>query len=349
MSLLLCKDYFIKMKFDIFKSADKLFLDWIKHNALEIDIPKDNYLIIESKEISSIFVLIEGTLEVLTSSSKSSNLSLDILNAGSMIGEMSFLEGDLPVASVKSNTQCKLFNIKFKLLTDEIIRNPRLAKSFYKLIAQKLCAQLISQNKLISYVHSKYDDNNEPLRKFIPLFSSLTDIDAAWISNNGKLLSIENREVLINQGETLKYIYIVLSGSGDIYLNEGGRKLKVGISKRGELLGETSMMLDKQECASASVIASPQMDLLAISRSILNDKINSDLAFGFRFYRGLAIMLSQRSRDQLDRAGLNYHSKSSNQKDNYTYDNDELDLKTLTSISKASNSFDRLCNKLYNT
>ena len=337
------------MKFDIFKSADELFLDWIKHNALEMNIPKDNYLINESKEISSIFIVIEGTLEVITSKSNSSSLSLGFLNAGSMIGEMSFLEGDLPVASVKSTTKCKLLNIKFKLLTEEIIKNPRLAKSFYKLIAQKLCSQLISQNKVISYVHSKYEDNNEPLRKFIPLFSSLTDIDAAWISNNGKLLSIENREVLINQGEKLKYIYLVLSGRGDIFINDGGRQLKVGISKRGELLGETSMMLAEQEYASASVIASPQMDLLAISRNVLNEKINSDLPFGFRFYKGLAIMLSQRSRDQLNRVGLNYQSKSSYQKDDYTYDNDELDLQTLTSISKASNSFDRLCNKLYNT
>ena len=75
------------MKFDIFKSADELFLDWIKHNALEMDIPKDNYLINESKEISSMFILLEGTLEVITSKSNSSSIFLDVLNAGSMIGE----------------------------------------------------------------------------------------------------------------------------------------------------------------------------------------------------------------------------------------------------------------------
>ncbi len=337
------------MKFDVFKSADKLFLDWMKNNALEIDIPKDNYLINEAKEISSLFIVIKGTLEVITSKNDSSDLSLGVLNAGSMIGEMSFLERDLPVASVKATTECKLFKIKFKLLTDEIFNNFKLAKSFYKLITQKLCAQLISQNKLIGYVHTKHDDINEPLRKFIPLFSTITDIDTAWISNNGKLLSIENREVLINQGEKLNYIYIVLSGKGHVYINEGGENLKVGISKRGELLGETSMMLPEQEYASASVVACPQMNLLAISRRMLNEKINSDLAFGFRFYKGLAIMLSQRSRDQLNRVGLNYKSKFSHENDEYTNENDELSLDMMTSITKASSSFDRLCNNLYNT
>ena len=337
------------MKFDVFKSADEFFLDWIKNNASEIEIPKDNYLINEATEISSLFIVIEGTLEVITSTRDSSNLSLGVLNVGSMIGEMSFLEGALPVASVKSTTQCRLLNIKFKLLTDEIIQNFKLAKSFYKLIAQKLCAQLISQNKLIGYVHTKYDNINEPLRKFIPLFSSITDIDTAWISNNGKFISIDNHEVLINQGEKLNYIYIVLSGRGDVYINEGGQKLKVGISKRGELLGETSMMIPEQEYASASVVACPQMDLLAISRTMLNEKINSDLAFGLRFYKGLAIMLSQRSRDQLNRVGLNYISKLSHEKDEYSYENDELSLDMMTSITKASNSFDRLCNNLYNT
>ena len=148
------------MNFDVFKSADELFLDWIKNNASEIEIPKDNYLINEATEISSLFIVIEGTLEVITSTRDSRNLSLGVLNAGSMIGEMSFLEGALPVASVKSATQCRLLKIKFKLLTDEIMQNFRLAKSFYKLIAQKLCAQLVSQNKLIGYVHTKYDNNN---------------------------------------------------------------------------------------------------------------------------------------------------------------------------------------------
>ena len=109
------------------------------------------------------------------------------------------------------------------------------------------------------------------------------------------------------------------------------------------------MMIPEQEYASASVVACPQMDLLAISRTMLNEKINSDLAFGLRFYKGLAIMLSQRSRDQLNRVGLNYISKLSHEKDEYFYENDELSLDMMTSITKASNSFDRLCNNLYNT
>ena len=41
------------MKFDVFKSADEFFLDWIKKNALEIEIAKDKYLINEATEIST--------------------------------------------------------------------------------------------------------------------------------------------------------------------------------------------------------------------------------------------------------------------------------------------------------
>ena len=337
------------MDFNFFKLADKKLTEWVDKNAEFIDIKKDTTFINESKEIKSLFVIISGQVEVNTSTQGSKNITLATLEDGAMIGEMSYLEKKNPVASVKSITDLKLIAIKFQIISDQIESNYELSKSFYKLISTKLCSQLLSQNKLIGYVHSNYDDSNEPLRKFISLFSSLDELDISWMSNIGKVISIDENNFLISQGEKLNYIYIVLSGRGDVFINENDKDIMVGISKRGELLGETSMLVSAQQNATASVRAKTQMDVLAISRNKLFSKIRDDSDFATRFYKGIAIMLSQRSRDQLNNIGLNYLSNNLNQIEGNNILNDELDFDLISSISKASSRFDRLCNQLYST
>ena len=272
-----------------------------------------------------------------------------MLKEGAMIGEMSFVEETLPVASVISSTDCKILKIDFQLLRNEFKINKILSRSFYKLVSTKLCNQLLSQNKLIGYSHSTYDEEKEPLRKFIALFSSLNEVDIDWIRNHGKLISIEKKDFLIYQGEILNYVYLVLSGRGDVLLNTGKRNEIVGVSKRGELLGETSMLVEEQISASASVRASTQMDLLAISRKNLSKKINDDYDFANRFYKGISIMLSQRARDQLKNISLEFKSPENNTYENEIDNMDELNLDLMSSISKASNHFDRLCTQIYST
>ena len=61
----------------------------------------------------------------------------------------------------------------------------------------------------------------------------------------------------------------VLSGEAEIVLTLGGRPEVVGTSKRGELLGEMSLLLNDQQGASAGVRSSQGMDLLMIEQLIV--------------------------------------------------------------------------------
>ncbi|WP_269617146.1 cyclic nucleotide-binding domain-containing protein [Prochlorococcus marinus] len=338
------------MDFNFFKIADRLLVDWVNKNAQLINIQKESCLINESKMLNSIFILVSGSLEVIKSVKDSDPLILSTLNEGAMIGEMSFMLASNPSASVISKSEIEILKIDFHLLRNEFSRNKSLSMSFYKLISIKLCYQLLTQNKLIGYSHSKYNDDREPLRKFISLFSSLNEIDIDWISQKSKLITFEKDDFVINQGEILNYVYIVLSGKGDVLINVDEQNKTVGISKRGELLGETSMLVEEQKYASASIKAITQMDILAISRNTLYEKIYEDIDFAIRFYKGLAIMLSQRSRDQLKRLDIEFQFYEYNNYDiKRDFEEDELNLELMSSISKASNHFDRLCNQLYST
>ncbi len=337
------------MNFNFFKIADRSLIDWMSKNSQSIDISKGDYLIMENELLNSLYILVSGNLEVIKSKKESVPLILSVLKEGAMIGEMSFIEENLPVASVISSSDCKILKIDFQLLRKEFKINKILSRSFYKLVSTKLCNQLLSQNKLIGYSHSTYDAEKEPLRKFIALFSSLNEVDIDWIKNHGKLISIEKKDFLIYQGEILNYVYLVLSGRGDVLLNTDEQNQIVGVSKRGELLGETSMLVEEQISASASVRASTQMDLLAISRKNLSKKINDDYDFANRFYKGISIMLSQRSRDQLENISMEFKSPKDNTYENEIDNMDEINLDLMSSISKASKHFDRLCTQIYST
>ena len=54
----------------------------------------------------------------------------------------------------------------------------------------------------------------------------------------------------------------VLSGEAEIVFTLGGKSEVVGTSRRGELLGEMSLLLNDQKGASAGVRSSQGMDLL---------------------------------------------------------------------------------------
>jgi len=98
-----------------------------------------------------------------------------------------------------------------------------------------------------------------------------------------------------------------------------------------------SLLLEEQHGASAGVHCPDGMALLTINRTRLLAELESDLSLSCRFYRGLACMLSQRSRDQLQRhrGGTNSHQSELIE---------TIDLDQLTGISRAARHFDWLCN-----
>ena len=80
------------------------------------------------------------------------------------------------------------------------------------------------------------------------------------------------------------------------------------------------------------------MDLLNLERSLLSKELQQDANFAFRFYRGLACMLSQRSRDQLLR-----HQRSIVSQQVEQSESDQLEIAQLSGISRAARHFDWLC------
>ena len=323
--------------FNILESASPELRTWLLVNGESMSIPTETVLIKEGERTPNPIVLLEGRLNVTTSNKQQGQEQLSSLTPGCLVGEMSWLEKRPAVATITSSGDCTVLRLSIQQLELLESQQPALAAQLHHVIAQKLAVQIQGQN---IWAHRLHTDHGpvEALRKVLTLFSTLQEQDVFKLARLGRLHRVQPQSVLLNQGDAVSAAYLVLSGEAEIVLTLGGRPEVVGTSKRGELLGEMSLLLNDQQGASAGVRSSQGMDLLMIERSTLVAELERDPSLAVRFYRGLACMLSRRSRDQL----LSYQRAAISQLAEQEAIG-SLDVDQLGAITRASRHFDWLC------
>ena len=309
-----------------------LFYAWAKNTHASSVFKNITPLIEEGSEGNELLLLIEGYADVTSEGRSGETSTITRLEAPALFGEMSFLEGRVTVANVIGQAGSRWIRIPFSELNKEIDKNVDFAADFYNVLARKLALQMQSQN---SMVHRWEISNIEPLRKVLLVFAELIDLDIDWLTQNGKVINYQQNEEIIRQGQKLDQLWLVLEGEADILVIKSETPQKVGSSRRGEFLGEMSL-LSEDNRAAASVIAHGKMQMLCIQQQQLRLRMESDTEFSARFHRSLAMLLSHRCRDQLMRHGLASRAAA----------NEAISIDTLENISQAGRRFDWLCRQL---
>ena len=323
--------------FNILESASPELRSWLLVNGESMSFPTETVLIKEGERNPNPIVLLEGRLDVTTSNKQQGQEQLSSLTPGCLVGEMSWLETRPAVATITTSGDCTVLRLSVQQLELLERRKPTLAAQLHHVIAQKLAVQIQGQNVWAHRLHTDHGQV-EALRKVLTLFSTLQEQDVFKLARLGRLHRVQPQSVLLNQGDAVSAAYLVLSGEAEIVLTLGGRPEVVGTSKRGELLGEMSLLLTDQHGASAGVRSSQGMDLLMIERKTLVAELERSPSMAVRFYRGLACMLSRRSRDQL----LSYQRAAISQLAEQEAIG-SLDVDQLGAITRASRHFDWLC------
>lgn len=137
-------------------------------------------------------------------------------------------------------------------------------------------------------------------------------------------------------------MFLILAGEAEIFVEINGINKRVGSSRRGELLGELTLLDNTAQGATATVQSSGGMELLELNKTDLNRALQEDPTLAGRFFRSLSCMLSQRSRDQLLARQLAARSQRA---EGNSDAGDELDLGQLGGINRAGQRFNTLCQK----
>ena len=173
------------------------------------------------------------------------------------------------------------------------------------------------------------------MRKVLYILGQLSDSDVDWLSGAGQRIKVAKGTQLIKLGENLKQVFIVLDGELSVQTNKGFELAKVST---GEILGEMSLVDSRPP--SASVVVLQDAVVLALNKSVLQTKLDLDTGFSSRFYRSIAIFLSERMRSTVGRMGYGDPS------DEAPTDSDELDENVLDNVHLAGARFERLLKKL---
>jgi len=173
------------------------------------------------------------------------------------------------------------------------------------------------------------------LRKVLYILGQLSDSDVDWLGSAGQRVKLEKGTQLITLGVSLSHVYIVLDGELSVQTSKRFELAKVS---SGEILGEMSLVDSRPP--SASVLVLQDAVVLALDKAVLQAKLDLDTGFSSRFYKAIAIFLSERMRSTVGRMGYGAAS------DEAPTDSNELDETILDNVHLAGARFERLLKKL---
>src|ERR1700712_394610 len=173
------------------------------------------------------------------------------------------------------------------------------------------------------------------MRKVLFIFGVLNDSDIDWMARAGARYGIGRQQVLIHEGVPIDAIVLLLQGRMGVSVSGVG---EIAQLEAGDFIGEMSLV----DSAPPSATVSAKLDSVALflDKQVLLRKLAGDHAFASRFYRALAILLSDRLRATERR--MAYGEQANGLGDETTRLKDELDLGVLDSVSVAGDRFDRL-------
>ena len=176
------------------------------------------------------------------------------------------------------------------------------------------------------------------MRKALFFLGILNDADVEWMIATGAKQQLNPGEVLIQEGEPATSIFLVLEGVLSVVAKAANRE--VARLRPGEIVGEMSFVDSRPP--SATVQAVEPSSVLAIPRRGLEARLLQDASFAARFYRAIAVFLSDRLRSTV--ALLGYGSGQTLE-DQASYA-DEIDPAVLDNVSLAGARFDILQRRL---
>src|SRR5262245_35712853 len=136
------------------------------------------------------------------------------------------------------------------------------------------------------------------MRKVLYIFGLLTDTDVEWIAHAGVRRRVGAREMLIEEGRQIESVIFLLQGELVVSAQGVGEIARLGA---GEIVGEMSFV--DSAPPTATVTAVGDCLVLLLDRKTISKKLETDLAFGCRFYRALAVFLADRLRGTVRRMG----------------------------------------------
>lgn len=145
----------------------------------------------------------------------------------------------------------------------------------------------------------------EPQNLVLPEMGFATDFDSeerSQLGNFGEFLSLDEGDVLIQEGHTQDSLFLVVSGKLHVQTDVAGRAVLLGILKAGDTVGEVNIF--DSGTASASVISNTFSQIWKIDRARLEQYLEAHPRTAARLLVNVSTQLSKRLRRANEKAAM---------------------------------------------
>ena len=177
------------------------------------------------------------------------------------------------------------------------------------------------------------------MKKVLFILGELDDDDIDWVIETAVRQDIVAGTVLIREGHPIDTLYILLEGTLSVSVAAMGDREIAQLSS-GDVVGEMSFIDTRPP--SATVTATQPSLVLSLPREQLATKLRQDVGFASRFYRALAIFLSNRLRVTVNQLGYG----SNNQFEMTVLTRDDLTRDAKDNVALAETRLDWLLRRL---
>jgi CRP-like cAMP-binding protein len=141
------------------------------------------------------------------------------------------------------------------------------------------------------FLHLK---NERFVAAFNEMFEPLAELERLALLESARHDTHADGDVIMHQGSKNQAIYVLVHGELQIVQEVGGNNTEIAHLGVGAVFGE--MSFTDLEGASASVIATGDVEVLYMDGSQINNLFATIAGFESRFFRSLSIILSRRLR-----------------------------------------------------
>lgn len=181
------------------------------------------------------------------------------------------------------------------------------------------------------------------MKRALYILAQLSDRDFDWLVTVGKRREVRAGTVLIDEGQPIDALYIILEGLLSVSAAAVEGK-EIATLNSGEIVGEMSFVDARPP--SATVKAVEDTVVLAIPRSQLRAKLAQDHAFASHFFQAIAVFLSDRLRGTVSRLGYSRYPQL-NEDDNHW--EEKLNPEMAGTLEVAKLRLEWLMNRLKDT
>jgi CRP-like cAMP-binding protein len=126
-------------------------VEWLLAAGSKRFAPAGSVLIEQGVPVDALFILLEGRLAVWLKGSRGPEREIARLNAGEIVGEMSFVDARPPSATVRAQEDSNVFAVSRSALTAKLASDLGFAARFYRALAIYLSTTVRERHRALGY------------------------------------------------------------------------------------------------------------------------------------------------------------------------------------------------------